>query len=183
MFFFKWLKTVEQENSCNRTVRGIVFKMSYKDNNRNSMNIWFINIYYILINIIDIFWTDKQVVFYIFSVLLSVWADIKRSESAQCPQVKGHRVSASLLQGSGRRSGCWEGRRRRREQEERERKRRSGGTWTSLCSENSTGAPERHRRDTLRCFCSGQVSGTGTCSWLFTCRGIRLVSLRPFVRK
>lgn len=78
-------------------------------------------------------------------------------------QVKGHRVSASLLQGSGRRSGRWQRSRRRRQEEER--KRRAGATWTLLCSDNSTASPETDRRDTLRCFSSGQVSG----SCLFTC--------------
>lgn len=63
-------------------------------------------------------------------------------------------VTCVSLQAAGGRSGSWAETRRRTRT-----RRRAGGPWTCLCSENSTGAAGRLRGDTLRCCCSGQVSG------------------------
>ncbi|XP_026218091.1 putative protein TPRXL isoform X3 [Anabas testudineus] len=63
--------------------------------------------------------------------------------------------------GSGRRSGCCQRRNQQEEEEEEEeeeRQRAAGGTWTFLCSENSTGAAGRNRGNKPRCFSSGQIS-------------------------
>lgn len=94
----------------------------------------------------------------------------------QCVRVCAGQRSPCVLcvvQGSGRRSGCCQRRNQQQEEEEEERQRAAGGTWTFLCSENSTGAAGRNRGNKPRCFSSGQVSG----NCLFSCGGIWRMSL------